>query len=107
MVAPVIPPVAERQSEDEVLNRVQDRVKGSFDALVKLPFLNGALLEDVVLTSGAFTAVNHRLGRPWSGYVVFARNANAVLWHQAPAADANIFVYLQPSANVTVDLWVF
>lgn len=107
MVAAVIPPFAKLQSDDDVLNRVQDRVKGSLDALVKQPFLNGVLLEDVVLASGAFTAVNHRLGRPWSGYVVFARNANAVLWHQAPAADANVFIYLQPSANVTVDLWVF
>ena len=107
MVAAVIPPFAKLQSDDDVLNRVQDRVKGSLDALVKQPFLNGVLLEDVALVSGSFQPVAHRLTRPWRGYLVLSRTANAVVWNQTPGADAGVFMYLQPSANVTVNLWVF
>lgn len=101
-----LPRFAKVQVDDDALNRVQDRIKQVTDALVANQLLEGRLLT-VTLTAGAFTPVSHGLGRRPTGYFVVRRNANAVLWDRADAADANAFLYLQPSATVTVTLWVF
>lgn len=102
-----IPRFAKVQVADDTLNRVQDRLRVTTDALASVPLVDGVLLENVVLTAGAFAPVAHRLARPWRGFLVVARNANAVVWNQSPGTDAGVFIYLQPSANVTVNLWVF
>lgn len=102
-----LPAFAKVQVEDETLNRVQDRAAAAINALVRVPLLDGVLLEGVSLTAGTVTPVSHRLSRPWRGYLVLSRDANAVVWNQAPGADAGAFLYLQPSANVNVNLWVF
>lgn len=101
-----LPRFAKVQVDDDALNRVQDRIKQVTDALVANQLLEGRLLT-VTLAAGAFTPVSHGLGRRPTGYLVVRRNANAVLWDQDDAADANAFLYLQPSATVTVTLWVF
>jgi len=101
-----LPSVSKLISEDDVLNRVQDRIKVFADVVASIPLLEGRLLT-VTLTAGAFTPVSHGLGRRPTGYFVVRRNANAVLWDRADATDANAFLYLQPSATVTVTLWVF
>lgn len=101
-----LPRFAKVQVDDEALNRVQDRIKQVTDALVANQLLEGRLLT-VTLTAGAFTHVSHGLGRPPTGYVIVRRNANAVIWDQPNGSDAGAFLYLQPSATVTVTLWVF
>ena len=101
-----LPRFAKVQVEDEALNRVQDRIKVVTDALVANQLLEGRLLT-VTLTAGAFTRVSHGLGRPPTGYVIVRRNANAVIWDQPNGSDAGAFLYLQPSATVTITLWVF
>lgn len=101
-----LPRFAKIQSEDETLNRVQDNAKKTLDALSDVLFMSGALLT-VTLTGGAFTPVPHGLGRPVLGYLVLRRSANAVLWDRADSTDSHAFLYLQPSATVTVTLWVF
>ena len=98
---------AKVQVEDEELSRVQDRVKAALDPLTSIPLLDGVLLEGVVITAGSFTPVAHRLARPWRGYLVLTRGANAVVWNQTAGSDSGSFLYLQASANVTVNLWVF
>ena len=102
-----LPSFSKVQVADEALNRMQDRIKTVTDALVANRLLDGVLLENVVLTAGVFTPVSHQLARPWQGYLVFARNANATIWSQPISADGATFLYLQPSATVTVNLWVF
>lgn len=102
-----LPRFVKVQVEDEALNRMQDRIKMATDAVANVALLDGVLLEGVVLASGGFQPVAHRLARPWRGYLVLSRTANAVVWNQTPGADAGAFIYLQPSANVTVNLWVF
>lgn len=101
-----LPRFTKVQVEDEALNRVQDRIKQVTDALVANQLLEGRLLT-VTLTAGAFTRVSHGLGRPPTGYIVVRRNANAVIWDQPNGTDSGAFLQLQPSATVTVTLWVF
>jgi len=101
-----LPRFAKVQVDDEALNRVQDRIKQVTDALVANQLLEGRLLT-VTLTAGAFTRVSHGLGRPPTGYVIVRRNANAVIWDQPNGTDSGAFLQLQPSATVTVTLWVF
>lgn len=103
----MIPSFDKLQVGDDDLNRVQDRIKATLGALVQVPLFDGVLIENLELTSGAFTPVPHKLARPWRGYIVVANGANAVVWNQSPGNDASTFLYLQPSASVTVTLWVF
>jgi hypothetical protein len=105
MVAAVIPPFAKLQTEDPLLDRVQDRIKGALDAVGRVPLLDGRLLTVSVGTSQ--TVIPHGLGRPWSGYIVVSRSANAQVWNAPPDANSFALLVLQASAAVTVTLWVF
>ena len=101
-----LPRFSKVQVDDEALNRMQDRIKTVTDALVANSLLDGRLVT-VTLASGGFTAVSHGLARPPQGYIVLRRDANANIWDLPNAADSFAFLYLQPSATVTVTLWVF
>lgn len=101
-----LPRFAKVQVDDEALNRVQDRIKVVTDALIANQLLEGRIVT-VTLTSGSFNRVTHGLARRPQGYIVLRRNANANLWDQPDGTDASSFLYIQPSATVTVTLWVF
>jgi hypothetical protein len=101
-----LPRFSKVQVADEALNRVQDRLKTVTDALVANLIMDGRLVT-VTLTSGGFSAVSHGLARPPQGYLVVRRDANANIWDRPNSSDAFAFLYLQPSATVTVTLWVF
>lgn len=106
MVAAVsLPRFAKLQVDDEVVNRVQDRVKTAVDAIQAVPLLDGRVLEVALSTTP--TIVPHGLARPWQGYLVIARDANAQVWNAAPGAEAGSFLTLTASAAVNVTLWVF
>ena len=85
---------------------MQDRLKTVTDALVANSLLDGRLVT-VTIESGGFTPVSHGLARPPQGYIIVRRDANATVWDLPNAADSFAFLYLQPSATVTVTLWVF
>lgn len=102
----MLPRFSRVQASDDVLNRIQDRVKVVTDALANSEVVDGRLL-DVSLVNGSFTPVSHGLQRPPLGYVVVRRSANAVVWDQGATADASSLLWLQSSAAVTVTLWVF
>jgi hypothetical protein len=94
-------------AKDEELNQVQ----GNLDEWTKqleLPILDGQLVENISLTSGSTTAINHGLSRAIRGWFVVKQNASAIIW----AVDANQTLpirqlVLSTSANVTINLWVF
>jgi hypothetical protein len=96
------------QSGSAELNRIQDNISNAIDPVVKLSILNGHLLRDVVLVSGASQITPHKLDRRLVGYFVTKRNANSVIWdEQATNLNPELTLNLRASANVTVDLWVF
>lgn len=95
------------QLNDQNLMRMQAGIVDRLNLLAGVPFLNGILLEAVVLSSGN-TIVNHKLGRTIRGYFVTNQNAAASIYNSSPATlNFEQQIQLNSSAAVTVDLWVF
>lgn len=118
------PPVKRVQTSDEDLNRVQDSILPTVNALRACPILDGRLVEtetdsngheiEIVLTTTPKN-VAHKLGRAYRGWWVTDRNADARVWVDPPTGTPSVdpnpdhakFVRLDASATVTVRLWVF
>ena len=87
---------------------VQDNIAKVVDILSAIPILDGVLLSDVELSPTApfitSTEVEHRLGRTPLGWFVTAKDAQAVVWE---VSRDDLFLGLNTSADVTIDLWVF
>lgn len=101
-----IPSVSKLISEDDVLNRVQDRIKVFADVVASIPLLDGRLIQ-AQSVGATVTSVPHGLGRPWRGFIVVNRNADVRVWAQAPGSDAGALIKLVASSTATVSLWVF
>lgn len=93
------------QTEDALLNRIQDRLKSVINAIVGKPLIDGLLLEDVALAAIATNQVPHKLGRLPRGWIVVKRSSGAVIYDNVAADDK--FLTLNSSAAATVTLWVF
>jgi hypothetical protein len=66
------------------------------------------LLEDVVVTTGSVQAIPHQLGRVLIGWMVVRQRASAIIWDtQDDNTNPSATLFLNSSATVTVDLWVF
>ena len=94
--------------KDFQVSQLQQNVAEYVHQLRDNPRLSGLLVEDVVLTSGQTTTVNHGLGRKIRGFEVVYTNAQVDVW----AIDANQLtplrtLVLSTSANATISLWVF
>lgn len=85
--------------------QTQDRLKKVFNALLKVPILDGRLLENVVLAAATTAAVPHGLGRKPLGYFPIALSAGIVPYEAAARDDK--FLYLNSAAGGTISLWVF
>lgn len=101
-----LPSVSKLISEDDVLNRVQDRIKVFADVVSSIPLLDGRLIESQTVGATA-VAVPHGLGRPWRGFIVVNRNADVRVWAQTPGADSGALLWLVASGSATVSIWVF
>lgn len=95
------------QLKDPALMRMQSGIVDKLNFILSVPFLNGILLEAVVLSSGN-NIINHKLGRTIRGYFVTNQNAAASIYNSSPATlNFEQQIQLNASAGVTVDLWVF
>lgn len=90
------------------LSRLQSNLDNWASSIMKSGLNDGLLLKSVVLSTGVINAVEHKLGRELSGWIIVRKRANAQVWD---SQDTNIFktksLALECSANVTIDLWVF
>jgi hypothetical protein len=84
----------------------QRNVQAAFAELIGIPILNGSLIENVILSTTA-TKISHKLGRPFTGFIVVKKNANVDIWMDSSAVDNSLFIPLDASGTVTVSLWVF
>jgi hypothetical protein len=77
------------------------------NVLLKVPLLDGVAIEGVALTTTA-ARVAHKLGRPYRGFLVTARDSKQHVYEESPAsARPQDEIWLVSSADVTVDLWVY
>ncbi len=91
------------QLKDEATNRALGQVVERLNRLLDIPFLDGTLLKDQALNSGA-NSVNHRLGRTPQGYLILKQSSAASIYGSAYADKT---MTLTASGAVTVDVWVF
>lgn len=95
-------------TEDDLLNRVQDRISDVIAAIQLSDIIDGVSLRNVSLVAGQDNFVNHKLNRKLRGWIVTRVRGNSVLWdlqddNDAPTRTLN----LRCSQDVIIDLWVF
>lgn len=77
-----------------------------------VPFLDGRLVEDVSLSAGVETSVEHKLGRSVRGFFpVYTQESGGYVTIQRLAASTDApletHVRLKAQASCTVSLWVY
>lgn len=89
-------------------NQIQDAVGDSLSQIAGSAIINGVLIKNVSLSTGATNFVAHKLGRDPQGWIIVRQRANAIVWD---AQDQNQLksrtLALEASANVVCDLWIF
>lgn len=93
--------------DDITLNRIQDSIE-DFAGSIIFPSINGInIIKDISLTLND-TMVNHKLNRPYQGYIIVNRNANQVVSTSTTVNNnKNLYIILKASGNVIVDILFF
>lgn len=109
-----IPKITVHHSGDPVTRRdlllTAEPVVRTVNQLLDRPEAHSILIEGVSLVAASTVNVPHKLGRPWRGWHVVDKDADAGVWRgSAPAGDGDGEQYLPLacSANVTISLVVF
>lgn len=89
--------------KDYLASKLQDNSEQFNNQFRAVPFLNGVRLTDIVVTTSTIS-VEHKLGREPLGYLILKQNADARVWY---TSINELFLVLDSSATVTIDLWVF
>ena len=95
-------------TSSEELDRVQTNISNAIRPLLSSPIVNGFILSGVALTNGTRNVIDHKLNRALVGWFIIGSNAGATVWdEQNTNTTPERTLFLQCSANVTVNLWVF
>jgi len=95
------------QTDNEILNRIQDRLKAVIAAIIGKPIIDGQLLDGVTIESGSSsTPVAHKLGRMPRGFIIVSGIPDVVIER---ASRDDRFLYLQAAGSTVtgVSIWVF
>lgn len=88
--------------------RLQANINEALRTIENLPWMNGVLLENIVLTSGVDNTVNHGLGRSPNGFVVIDKQVTCDVWRSPTVNNlTDLSLLLRTSSTATVKLWVF
>lgn len=102
-----MPKLQRIQTADRVLNMIQDNVSNILDPYSSKEILQGQILQNIELASGANT-VAHKLNRKLLGWFVIRQRSSATIYDtQDSQTQPALFLSLVASANVTIDLYVF
>lgn len=81
---------------DELLNRIQDRLKAIVNAIARKPVIDGVLME--ALVGDTETRIEHKLGRVPHGWIILNGNGYpGVGWVYETQAPDEKFLYLSNS----------
>lgn len=107
-VARSIPDFQKISTNIKEVDRMTEKLSLTLGVLLAKQIIDGELLEDVLVTTGATRTIPHTLQRPVTGYIIVKRNANAVIWDsESLNLRKDLFLDLNSSATVTVSIWVF
>jgi hypothetical protein len=103
-----IPAFSRIQSQDDVLNRVQQNLSRSLNPIVQLPQTQGQILQNVILASGT-NIIEHKLGRTLLGWYPVRMRGNFVQLYDQQVTNVTPAVTLMLYASVAgdIDLYVF
>lgn len=91
-----------------VINTLQQNVDATFSSIVAKFLLNAVVVSGVTLETGKVNVVNHTLGQGLSGWIVVRKRGQADIWDsQDDNRSQNLTLWLNTSADVTVDLLIF
>jgi hypothetical protein len=94
-------------SDSQESSKIQENIAGALEPFLRSQIINGVLLKNIKLQTGAPNKINHSLGRTPQGWIIVRQNANSVIWQVNASELINTTLQLEASANVTIDLWVF
>ena len=93
---------------DQALQQLQNNIEVSLRSIAGKEILDGVLVRDKLLTAGQDNQVQHGLGRAPLGWIVVNSNAQAtVILGTTANTFPQLYLWLRPSATVTVSLWFF
>ena len=85
------------------LNKAQDNINNTFAPLLKLPLLDGRLIQNVPLVIGN-NRIEHKLGRQPLGWLIVDQTTASIIYR---ASWDKVSLTLNSSAVCTISLWVF
>lgn len=85
-------------------DQAKQRWASQLNPVIANPMTSVSILEDVVLTTGV-NIINHKLGRPQSGWFLTDIQGVATVYRSAPFTALTLT--LTSSANVTCSIGVF
>lgn len=92
----------------ESVERFQDNVDAALNLLPSIEIIQGRLVQSLALKAGQTNVIDHKLGRAPLGWFVTRQKSNAVIWDtQDDNRTPTLSLYLNSSADVSVDIWVF
>jgi hypothetical protein len=99
--------ISKLQTDNRILNQIQDNVQRALQPLADCPLVGGFILTSVKLASGT-NSINHMLGRTLQGWFTVRVRAAATFYDTQdsnPTPDKTL--QLTASGAVTVDLFIF
>lgn len=93
----------ESSPTDPQTSRLQENIKQFIGQLNKSIFIDGLLIESVVINT-TDTKIEHKLGRTPKGFIVTDLQANTNIWRTG--YDSR-FITLRAGTQTTISLWVF
>ena len=102
-----MPKLQKINTDDRIINMVQDNVGNILDFYSSLPILQGNILTNISLKA-ASNSIPHKLNRLLTGWIVIRQRASAIIYDtQDTNTQPTVFLKLTSSAPVVVDLYVF
>lgn len=96
------------QNQDKDFQLMQSSWLSVLNPLLKTPIINGSLLKNIDLVMGDNQVV-HTLNRPLIGWMISRFNGSfaEIYDNQDTEPSPSVYLALNASADVTVDIWVF
>jgi len=95
-------------TDDAVVNRLQDNLSQALDPITSNPLLDRRVLTVQSLVTGSTNYVAHGLGRPLQGWSIVRQRGSASVYDaQDSNPNPSLTLALVTSGNVVVDIEVF